>query len=195
MSVYSEEYRALIEESLESMRALFDASTPDSWSSARLGYGQMRRALEDDDRDRLREHAERAAERHVAVRERAPHMREIDAANARLDECWKPLPHERRAVLVLDVLGEDALTVREITERLSDRFRTTECGDRRILYETYVRALVRRMFLAGQLDREPERRGPVGSRAVRYRYSVRRLLTGPIADLDRRFHDLDTPGG
>jgi hypothetical protein len=43
-----------------------------------------------------------------------------------------------------------------------------------------------RMWRAGQLEREAE---PFNGRHVRYRYSGKRGLEGPIAGLERVYHD------
>lgn len=184
MTAFPDDYRALIEDARDAVCELLTASTPESWIGLRTSYGFMLSELRDDDRQRAREQQNARP----STPARSARVSEVDAAFAQLDQCWKPLTHERRVSLVLDVLGDDALTVREITGRISERFRTPECGSRRIVYETYARPLLRKMFLTGQIDRHAETRGKPGSKATRYRYSARRQLDGPIADLERAFH-------
>ena len=92
-------------------------------------------------------------------------------------EAWRAAPTAARESRVLQVLGDDALTQRELRNRLE------EAGA--ALYERDIRYLLTRMLRAGQLDRVKEPFRQTG----RYRYFRRRGLEGPIADLERAFHD------
>lgn len=101
-------------------------------------------------------------------------VEECQAAKA----AWARFTLAQRTHLTLELLGDDRLTVRELTERFCTRL--PECR----LYDSNVRALVGRLFTAGELDRVGERYRKGDS--IRYRY-FRRPLSGPIADLDREF--------
>jgi hypothetical protein len=82
--------------------------------------------------------------------------------------------------VLLHVLGDDSLTLREITERMQAEL--SHCD----LYESGVRGLVMRLFKeARELDRraDPRKKG-----TVRWLY-FRRGLEGPIADLERTWHE------
>lgn len=99
---------------------------------------------------------------------------------------WPALRQDRREALVLEVLGDRKLTVREITDGLNELLRTPECGGRPIVWTSNVQSLLYPMLDARQLERKAE---PRGQRAVRYRYFRRTGLDGPIADLERAFND------
>jgi hypothetical protein len=114
-----------------------------------------------------------AAERNEAWRERC--------------ERWKQAPWAWRESLLFDVLGLDRMTIGELTERIE--WRLTPVGEEPqvTVYESDVRNLVKRMVARGQLDRAGE---PFRGR-LRYRYFRKRALEGPIADLERAYHDGD----
>jgi hypothetical protein len=57
----------------------------------------------------------------------------------------------------------------------------------RLIHEPDIRGVVNRLFKTRELDRKAEPRVP-GGKAIRYRY-FRRKLAGPIADLERVFHE------
>jgi hypothetical protein len=98
------------------------------------------------------------------------------------EAAWKRVPAAERDRILLEVLGEDRLTIRELTERM--RSELPRCD----LYESHVGRLVGRLFKeARELDRaaDPRKKG-----RPRYLY-FRRGLEGPIADLERTFHESD----
>ena len=81
---------------------------------------------------------------------------------------------------MFQALGDDALTVREIVPRAQEIV-----GEKGDVYESYIRAAVNRMFKAGELDRRAYHHGA----HIRYRYLRPKGLTGPIAELERNYHD------
>lgn len=171
MVTFSDDYRELLEDAHNALRALLDASAPESWMGLRAGYGELRRALRRDVADRERE------ERLEEQRNR--------------EDGWKRTPAARQESLVLDLLGDDRLTFREMTARLNVEL--VGAYEKPVAYESHVRRLVMRMHRAGQLEGESDDsfRGK-----LRYRYFRKRPLEGPIADLERAYLDNgDEDGG
>lgn len=112
-------------------------------------------------------------------------------ADRRLEEMryengWKRIPTLERERIMLELLGERRLTIAELTQELKAAQRT-ECA----IYDSHVRAMVYRLYRAGGLDRAGEQ----WHGKTRYRY-FRKPLSGPIADLERKFHERspDEPG-
>lgn len=119
--------------------------------------------------------------------ERHPMQDIRDAARA----AWRSVPKPQRECLLLNVLGDDNLTLRELAKRLDTKVRTPECGDELIVYGDNIRPLVVCLVQAGELERAAE----VFRNKPRYRYSRRRALEGPIIDLERAFNDLGMDKG
>jgi hypothetical protein len=127
-------------------------------------------------RDLIRENC--ATSRSETPRERrARQGRERERAA----QYWERLSPERREALVLDVVADDALIVREVTGRIN-----AALGVTRAAYPTAVAALLKRMVAAGHLVREPE---TFNKTHMRYRYFRNQTLEGPIAQLERSYHD------
>ncbi len=103
------------------------------------------------------------------------------ADNLRRRADWVRIPAVERDRLALDAFGADRLIIRELTRRLEARFPDVS------LYESDVRASVRRLLARGELTREPERYRKGDS--IRYRYYRSTDLSGSIADLDRIFNE------
>lgn len=97
---------------------------------------------------------------------------------ARVDG-WQKRPRVERERFIMDALGERHLTIREVTKRLGDALPEHH------IYQGNVTGLISRMWKAGELDREPE----MYRNRTRYRYFRKVTLEGPIAELDRAFHD------
>jgi hypothetical protein len=111
------------------------------------------------------------------------------AASREADEVWRQTPRERREVLLFQVLGDEALILRELTERMNGELGFPQPpGTRapRAVYDGSVRSLVQRMLRDGQLERKSE---TFNKTHMRYRYFRRRGLEGPIADLERAYRD------
>ncbi|MGH2916437.1 MAG: hypothetical protein ACRDMX_15770 [Solirubrobacteraceae bacterium] len=97
---------------------------------------------------------------------------------------WRETLPERREALLFQALADDRLTRREIAERMS-----AELGFDPELFslsENDIGGLVKRLWTARELEREPE---VFRVNHVRYRYRRPRGLDGPIADLDRVYRD------
>ena len=169
---YTDDYREMIEEAVAALDALFEKSTPDSWIWLRGGYRDLRRALECDD-------AKRLAEDRRQQRDRFSDQAERQAS-------WRRLPRDRRESLLLHVLGEGRLTLREITRRLNAELGVPE-GALPTLFDDKVRPMVRRMVDIGQLERTEES----FQGKLRYRYARKRDLEGPISELERAYHERD----
>jgi hypothetical protein len=151
----SDEYRELLEEARDALRALLRGSEPGTGRHVQTAYNEIRKSL---------------GETRCA---------EIDDWNERRAE-WGRIPRADRDYLALDLLGEERLTIAELTERF-----IAELPDCKV-YDSDVRRVVRRLYEAGDLDREGERWRKGDS--IRYRY-FRPGLSGPIADLDRAFQE------
>lgn len=178
---YPEYYRELIDNAREAVEALLKAGAVDSWILLRSGYGEIRRAQEYDDGliERLRKRTEQETQGGRRVREDP----ELLAARER-QAAWRRSPKERREGLVLQVLGDERLTISELTERLEAKL-NPEREKYGTVYDSAVRALAMQMLAAGQLEREGEEfRG-----RLRYRFFRKAGLSGPIADLERVYND------
>jgi hypothetical protein len=172
----NDEQRELIEAAERALYELLVASPPESWLALRPGYGELKRAV-------LRH--ERAS--HSVTR--AGHMERERRGREEIHDRWSALTGDAREELLFHVLGDDRLLVREIVERLNNVLVPEEVTWRAV-YENAVRGLTGRLVRSGRLERVAE---PWRGR-VRYRYFRRRGLSGPIADLERAFHDdLDDP--
>lgn len=88
-------------------------------------------------------------------------------------------PEDRERV-VLELLGDDRLTVNELWRRAY-----AAGWD---LGEGKARVILRDLLEAGQVERRPEPRGR-GGKAIRYRWNVKTRLEGPIVELERAFRD------
>ena len=95
---------------------------------------------------------------------------------------WRRTRTEQREALLLRVLGDDRLVIREMAARMNAELGYTEEGARAV-GEYEARPLVTRMFRAGQLDRVEER----FKNKPRYRYFRKQTLDGPIAELERTY--------
>src|SRR5207247_1257566 len=92
---------------------------------------------------------------------------------------WLRLRRQERRQLMLDLLGDDRLTLRELQERFAEELGAT-------VYESEMRSVVRGLVAAGELNREAEPFRP-NRGSIRYRYSRRRGLSGSIAELEHAF--------
>jgi hypothetical protein len=105
---------------------------------------------------------------------------------------WRRVPRDRRDSLVLEVLGDERLIIREITERMNAALGYPESRDADgyrspcAVYQCEIQNLVARLLRDGQLEREPE---TFNKTHMRYRYSRKQALDGPIVDLERAYRD------
>lgn len=95
----------------------------------------------------------------------------------RCDE-WRALPKHEQDRMVLEALGDDKLTNREVENRLlehDDRPHPSGVSQE-------IAAVTRRLLEAGELERQAGQFG-----MSRFRYFRRTKLSGPIKDLDESF--------
>lgn len=107
-----------------------------------------------------------------------------DAERGEREQAWSRWPMERKRAMVLDVLGDDRLTGKELAQRYREAVK-----DDFDVYQDQVLYIVGKM-LGSEVDRELE---PWSSRG-RYRYFRKVGLEGPIADLQRQL-DAENAGG
>lgn len=176
---YDDDFRQLMEDTLEALDRLFQQSTPDSCIALRQGYGDLRRDLARDD---LRREAAAANVARDAQAQRQHDWQEREREINRRRGGWNLTPIATREHLLLNALGDDRLTVSDLVPRLNAELGAP--AGLTVVPESGVRSLVSRMHHAGELERAGE---PFRGR-VRYRY-FRRPLDGPSADLERAFHD------
>jgi hypothetical protein len=187
--VYDDDYRDLVKQVQGAVEDLLDASTPDSWLSLRAGYAEMRKALAADEtrrnlaevRDELKD-IRAEEERRKRTHEQHQEQRRRERAERR--DVWRRTPKTRRENLVLNALRDDRLTHREVADRVDADLREGVEGER-LVYESYTRLVVMRLFKEGQLEREPDE----ACKKLRYRYFRKRRLEGPIVDLERVYHE------
>lgn len=184
---YTDDFRDLIEKTIDAADELLSGVNADAFMDLRHGYRELRLALEDDDRERSLDEAKdllntlkTSADREREERERRlREHRERQALRAR----WTNLTNERRESLVLHALADARCTALEICERVNEALGAT--GEWSAVYGNDVERIVRQMFKAGQFERALDPR----TRRRRYVYFRKRGLDGPIAELERAFHD------
>jgi hypothetical protein len=181
MANRDDEYHDLQIAARDALYALLKETEPGTGIYLHQAYGNLRGDVE------RWEQAQEERRQKEARRRQQEKYAERDRRGAIL----MGLPRAGRERFVLELLGEDRLTLRELTERVQVRVcEQVGCeGDPRIeagVYEQDVRRTVMRMWRARELDRTPEPIRP-GGKPIRYRY-FRRGLEGPIAELERAFH-------
>ncbi len=163
----SDEYRALITDAHDALRALLRESEPGTGIVLHSAVSELRRWLEkEDERETRAEQPEREQE-----------QREDEYRRMRY---WKTLSHATRSALLFQALGDESLTIAEITERIQGLVQAD--GN---IFESNIRFLVYRMYKERELDRSAHYHG----QRVYYRYFKRTDLSGPIAELERHFRD------
>lgn len=125
-------------------------------------------------------HAQRAGSGNPTSRpprgvEREAHQLEEHRLDDERRHGWRLLSMDRREAFVFQFLGDDHLTIAELTKRFE-----AELEPDIAIYESHVRGIVTRMFNTGQLARE----GEEWHSRIRYRYLRKRELEGPIVELD-----------
>jgi hypothetical protein len=96
----------------------------------------------------------------------------------------RELPLHVRERHLIEALGDQRLTVKELREVMMERLADEDVW----VNPANVQSLLRRLMDRGEVAREAEVR-PGGRTAVRYRYHRRATLQGPIADLERALAD------
>ena len=159
----SDEYIELLEEARDVLRELLTHAEPGTGLDVHRTYNQIKAAL-------ARETGE------------ASGGSEADSRLRR--QAWLVMPRGDRTRLLLQELGDRRLTINELTDRVSEARADID------VYEGDIRALVYRLCREGELDRAGERRCRGDHKgSIRYRYFRNTTLDGPIADLERAFHE------
>ena len=174
---YSDECWESMEDARGALDAFLGLCDHDGALFVRLAYGNLRDWLAN--RDGQEEETTEAAER---GKQAGPvEHRDDNSARRRV---WKETPEDRRETLVLQALGNEQLTIREVMARVNFELGATDDGSR-FVCEGDVRRVVMRMFDGGQLERAKE----VFRNKPRFRYFRITRLDGPIAELERAYHD------
>lgn len=161
----SSDWLEALEEAQEALRRVIKMAEPGTGIPLHLAYNQLKVVA---DRERQGTGREQPAA--------PPQDAAMTFAEAR--QRWRGLCWAQREQILLEALGDECLTPRELLPRVR-RLLNLDYG----VYDNNIRALADRMREAGELERHAEQwRG-----RVRYRYSRRTQLEGPIADLDRVF--------
>lgn len=160
-----DEYRELETAACDALRELLTRTEPGTGLYLHTAYARLSGEIE-------------ASERPDAPRitpQQTEGLGETILEQKARDWCRHPMAQRRHDVL--NALGDDRLTKREIHERVAD----ASPDDK--VWMSNVETAVAGLWRQGELSREPESfRGK-----TRYRYFRRTDLDGPIADLDRQF--------
>jgi hypothetical protein len=163
-----DEYRELLENARAALCDLLMASEPGTHLlPLQKAYDILKQAA---DRPTL---SSTTAQRPLAHDSDAHSYRERRAA-------WRRLPIPARGRLIVELLGEDVLTCREIARRVDAQY-----GADYNVYTSTVQAELYRLMQAGEVRRRPG----YGGRQNPHRYFRNRDLEGPIADLERTYRD------
>jgi hypothetical protein len=153
------EYLEAAEEARGALYDLLMLTEPHRGRNLRVAYADLKQWI---DTNAPEDPAEAEAR---AAKERAEYQRRT---------AWRSTSMDRREAYVFQFLGEERLTIGELTERATKALHV----DYQI-FDSNIRSTVNRMFQAGQLERE----GEEWHSRIRYRYFRKRTLEGPIADL------------
>lgn len=176
---YTDEFRELIEDTLDAIRALCNKSEPDSWMRLRVGFVELCNALERDDRAGQGSDGRSSSGDDYLAAKAA--WRDSNADYFAAKAAWGHTSRPARESLVLQVLADDRLTVSEMADRMNAELGFEKA---RAVHDSNLRPMLSRMLDAGQLERQPQ----VFRGKVRYRYFRKRGLEGPIADLERAYY-------
>ncbi|MGN6870288.1 MAG: hypothetical protein ACTHMY_18010 [Solirubrobacteraceae bacterium] len=193
---YTEEYRELIDNAEEAIRALLEESAEESWIALRTGLREIGEAISAEEtldevratQARLRESREEFERRREGIRQQEQTLlhppdhifREWDERRER-KRWWRQRPRAYKEGLIIEAIGDDQLRPDAVVARMEDLLGWTGNSG---LWSS-VDSLLRRLLASGQLDRV---KTPVGGREV-WHYFRRRGLDGPIADLERAWND------
>jgi hypothetical protein len=156
----SEEYIEACRGAKDALYDLLMLTEPDLGRNLRVAYADLKQWIAKNEGE-----DDPAVAKARAEEERAEYQRR---------NAWRATSFERREAYVFQFLGEERLTIGEITDRAKAALHVDYD-----IYESMLRAQVTRMHKAGQLDREGEQ----WHSRIRYRYFCKRTLEGPIADL------------
>lgn len=187
---FDEDYRELIDNAQDAVRALLAGSSEDSWLELRAGLREIRQALLDyETRDRLEEELRIAREQREEFKARREALKqgETDHAHERQERCerkreWRHMPMPCKESLIIEALGDDQLRPDDLVSRINELVGWTANP---CVPHSSVETLLRRLLASGQLDRVQV---PIGRREI-WHYFRNRNLSGPIVALERAYHD------
>lgn len=163
----TDRYKELTEDARSALYNLLRDTEPGTGGSLHIAYRALKAMVEEQTK------AEEEPESHDSMADFRRECRERSAA-------WKEIGHADRARLIFEVIGDGRSTVTEVTAMLEERL-----GDGVAVYQGTTRQVLMRLLSEGELDREPEH----FQGKIRYRFFRNTNLAGPIADLERTFHD------
>lgn len=162
MACWDEEYRGLVEDVRDAMQNLFDAARPDGWTELRRAYTEVDTALRLDEahtqlseiRDELSAHVERQKDSNDSVRRQQEERQEEWRRHMEEKRAWRALDPSVKEAWILEAIGDDALTKREIVDRLRGAHTGVD------IFESRLVAPLNDLLAAGELEREKEPRTP-----------------------------------
>jgi hypothetical protein len=168
----SDDYAELVRAAKDALGDMLRASEPGTGLSLHMAYAALKSML-DKEQGTVVETQQESPEKKLA--------REFAEAQART-RLWLDLNLDDRHRIILQVIGDEKLTLREITKRLDDY------RDDWKIWQSNVASTVKRLCERGDLACEKDM---LGNRP-RNRYFHSTDLTGTIADLEREFGDAET---
>jgi hypothetical protein len=102
---------------------------------------------------------------------------------------WTSLSARERELMVLDVLGDQALPVRDIAAKLTARMEERHEGEENVwtrVNDAGARQYLHLLIDSGDVEREQR---PWTARKSLWHYKRRSKLSGPIADIARQFDE------
>ena len=156
---YGDHYLALTRNARDALRAWLDETPSDGLSVVWSVCNGLDEALRQESEARWEEYHERR-------------------------RVWRQTPKDRRETLVLQALGSEQLTIREVMAGVNFELGATDDGSC-FVYEGDVRRVMMRMLDGGQLERAKE----VFRNKPRFHYFRTTRLDGPIAELEQAYHD------
>lgn len=162
-----DDYRALVEDARDALHGLLRETAPGTGLTMHYAYNELRRMLEEADRPP----APPKPVPYCETNEFKQHLRQKEA--------WRDLPRAEKHHMVRNALGDSALIVSQITERMQEAH-----GSSYPIYDTAVRVLANELVEQGELERVKELRVPGGT-AWRWRYSRRASLSPEVEALQR----------
>lgn len=168
-------YRELQEAARDALYELLRRTEPGTGLQLHKAYAGLEAQLGREDREE-REREQREARNSERARQHAEREQYFRARLA-----WTGLPMAERGHRVLNIIGDERLTIRQVHEQL-----VPQMPEARI-YQPDVRTVIRLLHERGELDRAAEPVRPGGA-SIRFRY-FRRAVDPKLAGLERQLND------